>query len=335
MVGSKQVNAVQNNYSPLTLGLSMAASWTWAISIIVGMALLQQKGIIPYVMWWGMNILALPVYGWVIQRFPQIHEMHQHLAIKLVGGVIVAFALLLNLQGLFDAGQLTRWLPETGITWLTVLLSLGIVALIGYGGLRWSILTDQGQWWVLCIGAFLVLLVTLASPGDERPVLQLGLTSDGLRWGLFALVNLFCAPFTDAMQWERATIAMQRGYGMKPFMISGFVFGLYLLVVAVIGSIALSYVSATLLFVVVLMASTSTIDSSASALQYTFSKWPGILIGIVLVVAWPFLNTLGILSLWAYQGSIIIGLTVTLFALAWLKSQGWSVTFKIGRARAS
>ena len=335
MVGNKRSAPDQYHYSPLTLGLSMAASWTWAISIIVGMALLQQKGIIPYVMWWGMNVLALPVYGRVIQRFPQIHEMHKHLVIKLVGGVIVAFALLLNLQGLFDAGQLTGWLPETGITWLTVLLSLGIVALIGYGGLRWSLLTDQGQWWVLCIGAFLVLLVTLASPGDQRPVLHLGISADGLRWGLFALVNLFCAPFTDAMQWERANIALQRGYGIKPFVIAGSVFGLYLLVVATIGSIALSYVSATLLFVVVLMASTSTIDSSASALQYTFSRWPGIVAGVALVAAWPLLNHLGILSLWAYQGFIIISLTTTLFALAWLKRQGWSLTIKIERIRTT
>jgi hypothetical protein len=312
----------------------MAASWTWAISIIVGMALLQQKGIIPYVMWWGMNVLALPVYGWLIRRFPQVHEAHKYPAIKLVGGVIVAFALLLNLQGLFDAGNLTGWMPEAGIIWLTVLLSLGIVALIGYGGLRWSILTDQGQWYVLTVGAFLVLVVTLVSPGDERPALQLGLTSDGIRWGLFALVNLFCAPFTDAMQWERANIAMQRGYGMKPFMIAGFVFGLYLLVVAIIGSIALSYVSATLLFVVVLMASTSTIDSAASALQYTFQRWPGIISGVALVFAWPFLTRLGILDLWAYQGFIIISLTIALFVLAWLKRQGWSLSIKIERARA-
>lgn len=335
MVGSKQATAATRGFSPLPLGLSMAASWTWAISIIVGMALLQQKGIIPYVMWWGMNILALPVYGWVIQRFPQVHEAHKYPAVKAVGGVIVAFALLLNLQGLFDAGNLTGWLPETGITWLTVLLSLVIVELIGYGGLRWSILTDQGQWYVLTVGAVLVLVVTLVSPGDQRPALQLGLTADGLRWGLFALVNLFCAPFTDAMQWERANIAVQRGYGMKPFIIAGSVFGLYLLVVAVIGSIALSYVSATLLFVVVLMASTSTIDSSASALQYTFRRWPGIALGVALVAAWPFVNTMGILSLWAYQGFIIIGLTATLFALAWLKRQGWSVTIKIERARAT
>ncbi|MCH7787655.1 MAG: hypothetical protein IIC22_09105 [Chloroflexi bacterium] len=93
---------VKTRYSPLTLGLSMAASWTWAISIMVGMALLQQKGIVPYVMWWGMNILALPVYGWVIRRFPDVHEAHRYRVIRWVGGIIVAFALLLIVNPLYN-----------------------------------------------------------------------------------------------------------------------------------------------------------------------------------------------------------------------------------------
>ena len=82
----------------------------------------------------------------------------------------------------------------------------------------------------LMVGAFLVLLLTLAVQGESRPELQWGLTSDGLRWGLFPLVNLFCAPFTDAMQWERANLSIRYGYGMRPFIIAGAVFGAYLAV---------------------------------------------------------------------------------------------------------
>jgi hypothetical protein len=68
-------------------------------------------------------------------------------------------------------------------------------------------------------------------------------------------------------------------------------------------------------------------------LQYTLQRWPGIISGVALVFAWPFLTSLGILDLWAYQGFVIISLTAILFALAWLKQQGWSVTVKIERAR--
>jgi hypothetical protein len=69
-------------------------------------------------------------------------------------------------------------------------------------------------------------------------------------------------------------------------------------------------------------------------LQYTFQRWPGIISGVALVFAWPFLTRLGILDLWAYQGFIIISLTIALFVLAWLKRQGWSLSIKIERARA-
>ena len=109
---------------------------------------------------------------------------------------------------------------------------------------------------------------------------------------------------------------------MRPFVIAGVVFGVYLLMVALIGSLALSVASATLLFIVVLMASSSTIDSSASGLQYTFRRWPGIVLGAGLAIAWPFLAEMGILNLWASQGFIIISLAITVFVLAALRRRG-------------
>ena len=40
------------------LGISFAATWTWAVSVLVGMALLREQGIIPFFGWFVVLPMA-------------------------------------------------------------------------------------------------------------------------------------------------------------------------------------------------------------------------------------------------------------------------------------
>jgi hypothetical protein len=50
------------------LGVSFAATCTWAVSVLVGMALLQQQGIIPFFVWFSANTAAIPIFGFVSRK---------------------------------------------------------------------------------------------------------------------------------------------------------------------------------------------------------------------------------------------------------------------------
>ncbi|PIU57549.1 MAG: hypothetical protein COS88_00770 [Chloroflexi bacterium CG07_land_8_20_14_0_80_51_10] len=259
------------SYSDLVLGVSMAATWTYAVSVVVGMAYLHHR----------LYVLAMTAY-----LFPVVW---------------------VNLQGMYEM-TLKTGLNQSLVLWGVIGLGLLIMGLIGIGGLRWSILSDQGQWALLMLGVPAALVWTLLAPAREAQNLFLGLGNVPF-WGLWGATVLLASPFISAMQIERAKEATN----MKPFWIAGGVFAVYLGLLGVTGAAALNPVSTALLAVIVLMASTSTLDSAASGLQYTARRKMGIILGLIAVATWPLVVKLGVLNLWAAYGSALVGVVIILF----------------------
>ena len=42
--------------------MSLAASWAWGTSLVVGMETVQTKGLIPFLIWAIANSLAIPLF---------------------------------------------------------------------------------------------------------------------------------------------------------------------------------------------------------------------------------------------------------------------------------
>lgn len=51
-----------NDGSAFFYAMSLAASWAWGTSLVVGMQIIQEKGIIPFLIWAVANSLALPLF---------------------------------------------------------------------------------------------------------------------------------------------------------------------------------------------------------------------------------------------------------------------------------
>ena len=47
--------------STLFYAMSLAASWAWGTSLVVGMETIQTKGLIPFMIWAIANSLAIPL----------------------------------------------------------------------------------------------------------------------------------------------------------------------------------------------------------------------------------------------------------------------------------
>ena len=45
------------------IGVSVAASWAWGTGFIVGMGTMQEKGLIPFLIWGVANISTLVIFG--------------------------------------------------------------------------------------------------------------------------------------------------------------------------------------------------------------------------------------------------------------------------------
>ena len=56
--------------SNLKMGLSMAASWAWGVSLAVSFSILETKGFIPFAIWGFCNVSALLVFGMFTLKYP-------------------------------------------------------------------------------------------------------------------------------------------------------------------------------------------------------------------------------------------------------------------------
>lgn len=279
------------------MGMSLAASYTWAAAIIVGFSLLKEQGIIPFALWFIANSTAVILFGLVVIKWPGLYAATRYVPFRIVNSIILFFILWFNMTGIAWINELTGWLSPIGGQALAVATGVVLWAIIAKGGIKWSIITDQGQWYLLAGGCLLALGITLFSNGFHiQEGLKLGSYVTAKDWllGLWSVPLLLTALFLDGMFWQRARYIRT----IKPYAIGWGLFSFYLLLVAGLGFFEIPSSAMVLVFVVVYFSSQSTMDSVLSGMHHQMNKKPGIIAGGIAVLAWPLIAGWGILDLW-------------------------------------
>lgn len=279
------------------MGMSIAASYTWAAAIIVGLSMLKEQGIIPFVLWFLANTSAVILFGWVVIKWPGIYAATRYIPFRIVNMIILLFILWFNMTGIIWINSITGWLPETGAKILAISTAVVLWVIIAKGGIKWSIITDQLQWFVLAGGCTIALLVTLFSGGFTlEPELQLGSYTTARDWlmGLWSVPLLLTALFLDGMFWQRARYIKT----IKPYAIGYGLFTAYLFLVAGLGFFVIPPAGMAIVFVVVYFSSQSTMDSTLSGMHHQMTKKWGIVTGAVAIAVWLLISGLGVLDLW-------------------------------------
>lgn len=145
-------------YSCFRIGLSAAASWSWGVSLAVGMWLMYAFGILPASIWMIGNVLAIPLFGFIYTHFPSTRNWPKFLPMILMFFVVEVFVIIMNLQGILTGlgGKIKS--IETYVFhfnifgfeiphfYIVLLIGFLVIAYIRKGGLRLSVLTDVGQY---------------------------------------------------------------------------------------------------------------------------------------------------------------------------------------------
>ena len=82
----------------LTLPLSIAASWAWGTSLIVGMQIAQEKGFIAWLIWATANCLTLVLFGELTRRGFLTRSVFEHRVVKWMALAVQIFCLVVNLN---------------------------------------------------------------------------------------------------------------------------------------------------------------------------------------------------------------------------------------------
>lgn len=306
------------------IGISLAASWSWGVSMIATIAFMYTMGIIPALVWVAGNILAMPLFGYIKVKIKDFKKWINFIPLILFSLFIGAMAIIMNMQALLiglGGGQDVasfHFLDNNYSLPSIIFLCLAILIFIYKYGLKGSVLSDLG-YYSLQIFAVVSLAVSsiLISNFTINPNLEL-ITAVGIDWVFpLGLLGIITGVFTDPMMWQRFE---QKENEIKLSLWGGFWFGLYMIFVVFTGLFFKPTLFLGILLLVVIFAlATSTIGSAMAATQYLtrkigIGKTSGLIISLMAIVTWPYLMDLGMAKTWniyaGYRWKIVTSMII-------------------------
>lgn len=287
----------------LYIGASVAISWAWGTSLILGMQIAQQKGIEAFLTWATANSLTLAFFGWLYKSRIITERILEYKLVHVMTLVIQCFCLVIQLKILNDVlGPIIG--NPFGTYALVSTVGVFFVGLMWKHGLATSILTDNWQGGLTIVALLAMLGVCLAT---DAPTIALPHSdSSALMWGGWSACILMSGIITDLQHWQRAK-ANGGGYAFE--CATGF-FAIYMALVFALAHFELTGVNQWLLIAAVLGVTTSTIDSIAVAMHRLCNKHIGTLACFAVCILWGLFVQVGLVDLWSNFGVVRIGLAL-------------------------
>ena len=329
-------------YPNWRIGLSMCASWSWTVGLLVGWAILYVYGIIAFCGWSLGNVLALPLFGYMRTRIP-LSRNWPRFTVPMV--VLFAFVevmcIIINLQGLLNAcfGKFEQFhqdipvyqfFPESQLNYVIaaiILIGLVIVWYIRKWGLRASVLTDLFQYAVQL--AAVVLMLILGMMYNHTVNFEwIGHDIDGvsgLTWVRFGFFGIIVGAIGTSHQWQRFAAIKEENI-FRASCWGGLLFFIYMVFVGLSAIYYFPHPILTVVLMVILLAlASSSIDSAVAGIEYVIGRFKlppyiaSIIATIVIVIVWPTKIQTTVTNLWSfmarYRLDIIIFMTISTLAL--------------------
>ena len=306
--------------------MSIAATWAGVGSLMNGITMVQNYGIIPFIIWALGNTLACVVFGIFAPRIPMLREVFRSKPMHLLVGLMCIFQIWLSMNGI-QAIFAETILPDGFGMYLAYALSaFFIILLIKYGMIR-NVLTDNASWAAVYGTALALTIAAIVYSRGNMISLSWGMepanVGVGVNKSLLLLPGAFLYPyFFEILDYNdengdgTAKISVQRAFTM-----GGLLFGAYLSFTFLLAwtrfSPALDVVKAFLITLVAV----STLSSFLYSVYITFGRKLGLAVNIASVALWQFLIPMGVMGVWTLMAQvriyIVAGAIVT--ALVWSK----------------
>lgn len=298
----------KNVTNSIKIGASVAISWAWGTSLILGMQIAQTKGVEAFGIWAIANSITLAVFGWLYKAKIVTERLLEYKFVHWVTLLIQAFCLVIQLKILNEV--LLPVVGSVGVTYsLVSVIGLFFVGIMYRHGLSTSIWTDNLQGGLTMVALLVMLGVCVATDAPTH-LLPTSVSSD-IAWGTWSACILLSGIVTDLQHWQRAK-ANGNGHA---FEWATCFFASYMALVFALSHYELTGINRVLLVIAVLGVTTSTIDSIAVAMHRMFNKVVGTLVCFAICVAWGLLLNLGVVDIWSHFGIVRVGLAATMLYL--------------------
>lgn len=306
----------------LDYSLGIAATWAGAGSLIVGMAMVQNYGILPFLLWALGNILACIVFGLLANRYPYLRKVFTSKGAKLVIGFMCIFQVWVNMSGIHDSLLVIN--SDVALI-TTYVVGIAFILLYLRQAMVRNVLTDSNGWKLVYLLVIVLAISSIIMNGINVPVI--GTDETGMMQGITKCIALIPGAFFYPVFWtlfdynEKNSDDVKKVDMKKCFINGGLLFGIYLAFVFVLGITSftpeLEIVKGVLLSLIALSSLTSFIYS----IYISFGKKAGLLINSFALVGWYFLIPMGVMGIWTLMADIRLFMVLGGFiiAYAWYK----------------
>ena len=293
---------IKDKNSKFVYSMSLAASWAWGTSLVVGMELIQTKGYLPFLIWAIANSLAIPLFGFLAYKIPNLKNIIEYKIVAIFMIIVSIFCLWIQLNAIYQyLGNLSIF-SDIIIKAICILIMIALTLFLYKDGLIKSIFLDNPLWYVCYLILFILLIYGVLSDIELYNIKYLNNKSEIL-WALNSCFILFSGSFMSLQNWQMAE-KLKMENKMSSHYIAGLLFALYMILVAVLAHFKFDGVMNILLVLVVICVAFSTADAAIVGMQKLSGKKIGTLISIVSIIAWLFVIPLGVMGLWTTMGNM-------------------------------
>lgn len=301
--------------------MSIVASWAGVGSLMNFRTLALQNGAAPAIIWAVFNTLACIVFGILAEHLPYVRKIMQTKVMSYFIGFLTIFQTWTQMSGIteiFDGTALGRGF---GMFLAYAIAIFFVVLLIKHGMIR-NVLTDSGSW-IVVYGLLLATVIgSMVYTGGQFNAVSAGLEPADVQNGIVKGLLLLPGPFTYPYYYTLFKYNEENEDGTantdvkKSFTIAGLMFGLYMVLAAVLTFVqfspALNVLKAFLITVIAASSLTTYIYSE----YLVFGKKIGTVINVATIAGWYFLIPLGVMGIWTLMSEIrwVIILAVVLIA---------------------
>lgn len=305
MADKKSANKIMKKFfkdSTFFYAMSLAASWAWGTSLVVGMETVQTKGFIPFLIWAIANSLAIPLFGFISYRIPNLEKVVNSKIVMVFTSIVSVFCLWIQLNAIYQYLCNLEFMTNLIAKIISISIMLIMTIALYKDGLKKSIFLDNPLW-LLCYGFLFVLMVFGFVGNVERYSIVAYTDKSQIRWALNSCLILFSGPIMCIQNWQMAE-KLKKENKMKAHYVAGGLFALYMTFVGILANFKFNGVMNVILILIVLCVSLSTADAAIVGIQKIAKKKWGTIIALLAIACWNWVIPMGVMGLWTTMGNM-------------------------------
>lgn len=288
--------------STLFYAMSLAASWAWGTSLVAGMEILQTKGIIPFIIWALANSIALPIFGIIAFRIPNLKKVVDSKIVMIFTTIISIFCLWIQLNAIYQYLCNLSFITELIAKIISISIMIIMTISLYRDGLIKSIFIDNPLW-LFCYLLLIVLVLLGVITKVETYQITNYTSKSELLWSLNSCLILFSGPIMSLQNWQMAE-KLKKENKMEAHYYAGILFAIYMIFIGILANFRFSGIMNLILILVVLCVALTTADAAIVGIQKTTSKKWGTIISIISIIAWNLVIPMGVMGLWTTMGNM-------------------------------